>query len=111
MLLTILLSTSASLFRRLRVKDKPAGLVTSLQTLWRDMATGSAFSLAGHFGKRTKTRIQQIEEISSRPWKGSESCEVETMRDLIPKNITLIPWPPPARDERAWVLRFGGDWL
>ena len=31
-----------------RVKDNPAGLVTTLQTLWRDMATGSDFSLAIH---------------------------------------------------------------
>ncbi|HSP43121.1 MAG TPA: DNA methyltransferase, partial [Luteolibacter sp.] len=31
-----------------RVKDNPAGLVTSLQTLWKDMATGSDFSLAIH---------------------------------------------------------------
>jgi hypothetical protein len=31
-----------------RVKDNPAGLVTSLQTLWKDMATGTDFSLAIH---------------------------------------------------------------
>lgn len=31
-----------------RVKDNSAGLVTSLQTLWKDMATGSDFSLAIH---------------------------------------------------------------
>jgi hypothetical protein len=38
-----------SLFGMLvRVKDNPAGLVTSLQTLWKDMATGSDFSLAIH---------------------------------------------------------------
>lgn len=31
-----------------RVKENSAGLVTSLQTLWKDMATGSDFSLAIH---------------------------------------------------------------
>jgi hypothetical protein len=31
-----------------RVKDNAVGLVTSLQTLWRDMATGADFSLAIH---------------------------------------------------------------
>jgi hypothetical protein len=43
-----LLPKEAMLGMLIRVKTNPAGLVTSLQTLWKDMATGSDFSLAIH---------------------------------------------------------------